>query len=112
MRILCLLFLLIGYSAFSQSDGYIITTTDNETIEAVNIKYSDSGEKLYVELPNGEFQGFDKDNVLSVTKTGGGFVENPDAQFLNYKLTDNKKLIWQRVFETEMGLEELQDYFG
>lgn len=33
------------------------------------------------------------------------------TEFLNYKLTDSKELLWQKIYESELSIEELENYF-
>ncbi|HCE54390.1 MAG TPA: hypothetical protein DER05_05025 [Lutibacter sp.] len=40
-----------------------------------------------------------------------GIAQDSDTEFLNFKIDTNEELIWQKVYESNMTLEELQQYF-
>lgn len=39
-----------------------------------------------------------------------GIGQDSKTEYLNFKLTDNKDIIWQKVYQTESSLEELESF--
>jgi len=41
-----------------------------------------------------------------------GVAQESDTEFLNFKINSNGDLIWQKIYESNVTLEELQQYFS
>ena len=89
MRKLTFFFLLLSLYANSQSEIYKIETVDKGVIEAADIKYSDNGQRLYIEQSNGEYLNRDKEDVISIatisdaSQSGAYRIMTSDMEVIN-----------------------------